>query len=99
MVTTVAVYFAIGRLLIWAISVAKPTERLWRLFGQCDFCVGTWVYFALAVTLSEPTRYQAFAPIMYVPVITELILAVLFSLTATLLRQGWEAKFGTINYS
>lgn len=86
-------YLAIGRLIIWTLQIAGPLRPLWALhpllteLAACDLCLGFWVYLGLA--LFVPGIFDLFPwPVEVV------ILAMLASLIAHLIRLGWLSKFG-----
>lgn len=85
----------VGRLVVWLAQTSGPTKRLWSLhplltdLGECDLCLGCWVFpmlaWALGVNLLEP---------VYVPVVSELLTGWLVSFGVHLARLGWRDKFG-----
>jgi len=85
----------LGRLVIWSLMTSGPTKRIWRLhpllreLGECDFCLGFWVYLAFVI----PLRLNVLAP-WYIPVLSEVATALAFSFVAHLVRLGWGVKFG-----
>jgi hypothetical protein len=85
----IVAYLLLGRLITWAVSIAKPTQRLWVLFEGCDFCLGVWVYFVLTPWF-EPRFLD---PVPYVPVVYELATSLLASFVMHVLRIGWQVKF------
>jgi hypothetical protein len=92
------VVLVLGRLMIWAAQTSGPTERIWRLhpflteLGECDFCLGFWVYLILVavmgVNLLEPD---------YFPVVSEIFSATAISFAVHLARIGWSMKFGVLD--
>jgi hypothetical protein len=88
----------LGRLITWAFQTSGPTKRIWSLhplleeLGECDFCLGFWVYlgllFIVRVNLLDP---------YYVPVASEIVTAVAFSFGVHLARIGWSMKFGIMD--
>lgn len=89
----------LGRLIIWTAQTSGPTVRLWKLhptltgLGECDFCLGFWVY--LALSLIVPLD-QLWEPI-YFPVISEVTTALAASFGVHLARVGWTMKFGVLD--
>lgn len=89
---------ALGRLLIWAAQTATPMQMIWRLhpllteLGECDFCLGFWVYFVLAVVL----HVNLLDP-FYFPFVAEVVTAVAVSFGVHLARIGWTMKFGVLD--
>lgn len=85
----------VGRLVVWLAQTSGPTKRLWSLhplltdLGECDLCLGCWVFpmlaWALGVNLLEP---------VYVPFVSELLTGWLVSFGVHLARIGWQDKFG-----
>ena len=88
----------LGRLIIWTAQTSGPMKRVWGLntflteLGDCDFCLGFWVYLALAaimkVNLLEPD---------YFPYISEIVTAVAFSFCVHIARIGWTMQYGVID--
>ena len=88
----------LGRLVIWAVQTSGPTKRLWELhpilteLGECDFCIGFWVYLALAMVMGvnflEPDYY---------PFVSEMVTAITASFGVHLARIGWTMKFGVMD--
>ena len=93
---TIVSMAVLGRLLVWTLQTSGPTKRIWKLlpiledFGECDFCVGCWVYTLLAwlfsINLIEP---------IYVPVLSEIITGIAFSFAGHLMALGWKMRWGT----
>jgi hypothetical protein len=85
----------VGRLVVWLFQTSGPTQRLWKLhplltdLGECDLCMGCWVFplvaWALGVNLLEP---------VYIPVASQVLTGWLVSFGVHLARIGWNAKFG-----
>jgi hypothetical protein len=75
------------------LQVAGPLRPLWALhpllteLSECDLCLGFWVYLGLALFL--PGIFGLFPWLVEV-----VILAMLSSLMAHLIRLGWLSKFG-----
>ena len=96
--TEIALYFAIGRLVIWLLQIAGPLEKLWQLhpklreLRECDLCLGFWVYTALALWF----RFNWLPDVMYIPVLSEALTGGAASFIMHLIRLGWSAKFGVI---
>jgi hypothetical protein len=88
----------LGRLIIWAAQTSGPTKRLWNLrpilteLGECDFCLGFWVYLGLAAVM----RVNIFDP-YYFPVFSEVVTALTASFGVHLARIGWTMKFGVLD--
>lgn len=88
-------YLAIGRLLTWLLQTNGLTKRMWGLhplleeLGDCDLCLGFWVYLALGLFLPP-----VFAPWPFA--LSVVVLAAVMTTMAHLLRLGWQAKFGMI---
>jgi len=93
---TIVSMAVLGRLLVWTLQTSGPTKRIWKLlpileeFGECDFCIGCWVYALLAwlfsINLIEP---------IYVPVLSEIITGIAFSFAGHLMALGWKMRWGT----
>lgn len=92
---TIVSMAVIGRLLVWVIQTSGPSKLIWKLhpilaeLGECDFCVGCWVFALLAwlfsINLLEP---------IYVPVLSEIITGIVFSFVSHLAAMGWKARWG-----
>lgn len=88
----------LGRLVIWAAQTSGPTKRIWDWkpilteLGECDFCLGFWVYLALAwimdVNLLEPN---------YFPFVSEIVTAIAVSFGVHLARIGWTMQYGVLD--
>jgi len=88
----------LGRLVIWAFQTSGLTRRIWSLhpllseLGECDFCLGFWVYLPLVyvaqINLLDP---------YYVPVVSEVVAAIGLSFGVHLARIGWSMKFGVMD--
>lgn len=91
----VLAYLVLGRLLIWVAETSGPTKIIWGLhpflteLGECDFCLGCWIYPPLAALFSVNLT----API-YVPFVSEIITGIAVSFAVHLARLGWQSKFG-----
>lgn len=85
----------IGRLLIWVLQTSGPTKRIWKLhpflteLGECDFCVGCWVYAAMAYLFA----FNLLDPI-YVPVLSEVVTGIVMSFVSHLAALGWKQRWG-----
>ena len=92
---TIVSMAVLGRLLVWVFQTSGPTKRIWKLhsllaeFGECDFCLGCWIYALLAwlfsINLLEP---------IYVPALSEIITGIAFSFISHLAAMGWKARWG-----
>lgn len=92
---TVVSMAVLGRLLVWTLQTSGPTKLIWKLlpileeFGECDFCIGCWVYAALAwvfsINLLEP---------IYVPLLSEIVTGIAFSFAGHLMALGWKMRWG-----
>lgn len=92
----ILIIIALGRLLIWMLQTSGPTRWIWnapfeavRELGECDFCLGCWVYFGLAllfkVNLLDPH---------YWPWLSEFLTGIIMSFGVHLAALGWHAKWG-----
>lgn len=93
--STFALALAVGRLLTWLLQTSGLLRPFWQShpllseLGECDLCVGFWVYLALGFFLASPFGLW--------PWWVEMVMfAAIASFTAHLLRLGWQAKFGTV---
>lgn len=66
-----------------------------KLF-ECDFCLGFWTYFCL---LSFFRMELTSAFVGYVPLISEIISAMIVSFVMTVFSDGWTLRFGTFGDS
>lgn len=91
----VLAYMAVGRLLVWIAETSGPTKRIWNLhpflteLGECDFCLGCWIFPPLAAYFSVN-----FTAPLYVPVASEIITGIATAFIVHLVRLGWQTKFG-----
>lgn len=101
---TFVLFLAIGRLLTWFLMIASPIQYLWNILdrpfaarwqvrpfselGQCDLCLGFWVYLFLGFFL------PAYGPFPWW--LNLIVLAAFSSFVVHLIRLGWQAKFGTV---
>lgn len=87
-------YLGAGRLVTWLLQTNGLTRRLWRLhpllteLGECDLCLGFWVYLAL-LFLWRGAIFGLWARQAEI-----VILATIATLMARLLRLGWQSEFG-----
>lgn len=88
----------LGRLLVWSIQTTGLLTPLFSLSAKlrelraCDFCLGFWVFSALAYLFG----LNLLSPI-YVPVLSEAITGLVASFVSHLARLGWETKFAVVN--
>jgi hypothetical protein len=94
----------IGKVCIYTIqkfvSMNKLVEKikiiwLYQFFSSlisCNLCLGTWVYFFLALVF----RVALFKSVFYCPVISELATGATISLAVHLFSIGWNEWFGTL---
>jgi len=98
MIRWLAIYLVLGRLFIWAVQTSGPSKRIWRLhpllteLGECDFCLGFWIYLALGWAM----KINLLAP-DYIPVLSEVGTAIVASFMVHLVRLGWVMKFGVMD--
>lgn len=86
-------YLAIGKVWIWLLQVNGLTRPIWNLhpklteLGDCDLCLGFWVYLALGFALPPPfDLWPWWAEVV--------ILAGVSAFVVHLLSLGWVSKFG-----
>ena len=90
-------YIVLGRLLTWFAQTNGWTRRFWRLhpfvteLGECDFCVGVWIFAFLAWLTGMNVL-----PV-YFPVVSELITGIVASFATHLMRIGYETQYGTVH--
>ena len=93
-------FAVLGRLLTWVLQTNGLTARLWKLhpilteLGECDFCLGCWLFTALAF----PFGINLLAPV-YVPVASEFVSGVATAFVVHLARIGWTARFGIVEFT
>lgn len=86
----------LGRLLVWTLQTSGPTRRFWSLhpllteLGECDFCVGCWVFSLLA----WPLGVNLLTPV-YIPALSEVVTGITFGFISHLAAIGWRSKWGT----
>jgi hypothetical protein len=94
--TGLLVYFAAGRLLTWLLQTSGLTRRLWAIngfwaeLGECDLCLGFWVYLLLALLWQPPLFGLWPWPVEMV------IFAAVASFVMHLIRLGWHSKFSAV---
>jgi hypothetical protein len=81
-----------GRIIVWVISVAKPTQWLWRLFDECDLCLGVWVYSGLTFAMWS-ALFPFWEPFVHLPIITDIGVGMVLSFVVHVFRIGFEEKF------
>lgn len=83
-----------GGVLTWLLQTNGLTRALWNLhpllteMGNCDLCLGFWVFLIMGYLLS----LQPFGLWHYL--IEPVILAAISTFLAHLVRAGWKTKFG-----
>ena len=88
----------LGRLVTWAFQTSGPTKKIWSLhpllaeLGECDFCLGVWVYLVLVAVV----RINLLDPFYY-PFVSEVVTAIALSFGVHLARIGWSMKFGVMD--
>lgn len=91
----IVVYFVVGRLLVWTLQTSGITQWFWKRnkvlteLGDCDYCVGVWVFPVLSYILG----INFLAPI-YIPFLSEIITGMVSSFGTHIARVGWNAKYG-----
>lgn len=89
-----AAYLLSGRLIIWLLQTNDLMRPVWQFrpllteLGDCDLCLGFWVYLVLALFVQLPGVWPWYVEI--------LILAAVASFTMHLVRLGWQTKFGVV---
>lgn len=89
-----ALFLLVGRLLIWLIQTNGLSKRFWGLhpllteLGECDLCLGFWVFLVMAILASEPML------IIWPPWLDYPVQAAIGTFAAHLARLGWHSKFG-----
>jgi len=89
-----ALFLLVGRLLIWLIQTNGLLKRFWGLhpllteLGECDLCLGFWVFLVMTILASEPML------IIWPSWLDYPVQAAIGTFTAHLIRLGWHSKFG-----
>lgn len=89
-----ALFLLVGRLLIWLIQTNGLSKPLWETtptlkeLGDCDLCLGFWVFLAMALMVRKATFTLWPQWFDYV------IQAAVSTFMAHLGRLGWQSKFG-----
>jgi len=92
---TIVSMAVLGRLLVWVLQTSGPTKRIWDLhpllkdLGECDFCMGCWVYTILAIFF----KVNLMDPLFY-PVVSDVVTGIAFAFVAHLATVGWRTKWG-----
>jgi hypothetical protein len=86
----------IGKVCIYTIQKFPLVQKIKIPFLNqlflCNFCLGTWVYFFLALVF----RVALFRSVFYFPVVSELATGAMISLVVHLFSIGWNEWFGTL---
>ena len=86
----------IGKVCIYTIQKFPLVKKIKMQFlldlFNCNFCLGVWVYFFLALVF----RVALFKSVFYCPVISELATGATISLAVHLFSIGWNEWFGTL---
>jgi hypothetical protein len=91
--TTWLIYLAAGKLITWMLQNNGLLRPLWKRnkqlteLGQCDLCMGFWVFLLLSLRLHRPLNGLLWP-------LERLCWAMITTFTAHILRIGWETKFG-----
>jgi len=89
-------YLIIGKLFIYAIPKTPPAKWLeskhkyLQELIECGFCLGFWVYLALAFVFTPQVE-----GIPQIIIIKELIIAILSSFLVYVFSAGWNSLFQT----
>lgn len=92
------VILTLGRLLVWLLQTSGLTKRIWQRhpilteLGECDLCLGCWVFTALAWTM----KMNVFDP-FYSAGISEVATGCALAFVVHLVRIGWQTRFGTLD--
>jgi hypothetical protein len=98
-------YLLVGKLLIWLIQIFPPLhwfiERrkglfrkyLEELFG-CDLCLGTWVYFFLALVMQETILTLDYN--IFTVIFSYFLTGVISAFVMHLITIGWRDKFSVM---
>lgn len=88
------IYLATGRLFIWLFQTTDLLKPLWNRhkllldMSRCDLCLGFWVYLLLISFIrTNPLN-------IWPSIISKPVTAGVATMTAHLLRLGYERKFG-----
>jgi len=90
-------FLAIGRLIIWLLQINGLLKPFWALhellaeLGECDLCLGFWVYLGLSFTFENQLPELPW-------LISNIALAAIASFMVHLIRLGWGVKFGIVIY-
>ena len=79
------------RFVFEAPDAARKVDDFTEEFLGCDLCLGFWVYLSLAL-LWRPEQSLSLWPYE----VEMVVLVMLSTLLAHLLRLGWQSKFGTL---
>src|SRR5512138_3401890 len=96
MIGNFMLYLAAWKLLIWTgqkFVAATLKSLFFRKLFDCDFCLGVWVYTALALALKITILQDVFP---YFPFVSEIIAGVVSSFLMHILTIGWREKFSVI---
>ena len=85
----------LGRLITWLLQTNGLSKPLWDShpllteLGECDLCLGFWVYLAMA-TMTKLAMFEIWPK--WFDCIAQ---AAISTFIAHLIRLGWYSKFGT----
>lgn len=98
MIKSLIIMLALGRLIIWTLQTSKLFARVWKIhplladLGECDFCLGFWVYLALVPIFD----FNLLDPV-YIPMVTEASTALVASFCVHLVRVGWQTNYSILD--
>lgn len=87
-------FLGAGRLLTWLIQINGLSRPIWAAhpllaeIGECDLCLGFWVFLAMALIARKATFT------LWPPWFDYIIQAAIATFTVHLIRMGWASKFG-----
>lgn len=100
----VILLLAIGRLVIWLISVAKPTQFLWNFFDHCDLCLGMWIFTLLSGMMDihlglVVSPWSGLLPTSLFLAVDLLLTGAICTVAVHLMVAGFKERFYAINVS
>jgi len=84
----------VGKIAMWMVTLFARSNNIQNPFFvklfECGFCIGTWIYFCLFCFF----KMELTSPIGYVPLVSEMLSAMVVSFLVGIFSDGWMFRFG-----